>query len=70
MYWLNRNRIKLVFVGVVAVMVLGGGTTKADLVMEAVRVEEDLPNYFGHGESFSNDGLRLYIAGGVPGGYG
>ena len=70
MFWLNGNKRRTI-VGIVAVIVLSGGNAKADLVMDAVRAE-DLRQYFGKGVSFSNDGLRLYIAANpsVPGGYG
>ncbi len=50
----------MIFVGFLAAVVLGGTNAKADLVMDAV-LAEDLPN-IGKGESFSHDGLRLYIA--------
>jgi len=63
---LNNNRMKLFVVGFVAIMVVSGGSAKADLVMDAVRAENIID--CGHGESFSYDGLRLYMAPG--GGYG
>jgi len=56
---LNDKKMRLV-VGVVAVIVLSGGNAKADLVMDAVRAENMTGS--GKGESFSHDGLRLYIA--------
>jgi hypothetical protein len=56
----------LTVIGIVAVVVLSDRITKADLVMDAVRAENIID--CGHGESFSYDGLRLYMAPG--GGYG
>jgi len=56
----NSNRMKLVFVGLIAAIVIGGGYAKADLVMDAVRAENMTGS--GKGESFSHDGLSLYIA--------
>jgi len=59
MNWLNSKRILLV-VGIIAAIVIGGGNAKADLVMDAVRAENMTGS--GKGESFSHDGLRMYIA--------
>jgi Tol biopolymer transport system component len=62
MFWLNGNRMRLVVVGVVAVMVLGGGTAKADFTFgEPTKV----PNVNSSGRdcdpSISADGLELYF---------
>jgi hypothetical protein len=70
MKWLNSKRILLV-VGLVAASLIGGNNAKADLVMDAAPAD-DIPGS-GKGESFSHDGLRLYLAANsdiLPDGYG
>jgi len=65
----NVSRIKVVLSAVIVGILAGGGSTRADFVMDAVPAENMTKS--GKGESFSHDGLRLYLApGGLPGGYG
>ncbi|MBN1506675.1 MAG: PD40 domain-containing protein, partial [Sedimentisphaerales bacterium] len=69
----NRGRMRLVFVGFVAAMVLGGGTTWADYVICDPMPAEDAINrniLHAQGCSFSHDGLELYFSLVRPGGYG
>ena len=68
---LNDYRMKVLFVGFIAVVAIFGVCTKGDMVMDAIPAE-DMPGS-GKGVSFSHDGLRLYITTSsniLPGGYG
>ncbi|MHC4207770.1 MAG: hypothetical protein ACYSTT_24205 [Planctomycetota bacterium] len=62
---------KVIFLVMVLELAISVNIVKADLVMDAVRAD-DIPGS-GKGESFSHDGLRLYLAANsdiLPDGYG
>ncbi|MHC4440008.1 MAG: hypothetical protein ACYS3S_21845, partial [Planctomycetota bacterium] len=72
MYWLNRNRMRLVVFGIVAIMVVSGGNAKADFTFgEPVNmgplVNSESSEY---SHCISADGLELYICSRRDGGYG
>jgi hypothetical protein len=69
---LNGYRIKWVLVGIMAAIVLGGGSAKADIIMsEATCVDQVINNGTNTQEcSFLQDGLKLYFSNNLPGGYG
>jgi Tol biopolymer transport system component len=69
---LNGYRIKWMLVGVVAAVVLGGGSAKSDIIMsEATCVDQVINNGTNTQEcSFLQDGLKLYFSNNLPGGYG
>ena len=73
MKWLNGYRIRLVLVGLVAAIVLGGGSAKADFTF-GTPTELGPPIWSpGHdpqGSCFSRDGLELYFCSNRPGGFG
>ena len=60
---LNDNRMRLVVVGVVAAMVLGGGNAKADFTFgEPVNLGATVNSQHDEGTPFvSADGLTLYF---------
>jgi len=64
MFWLNSNRMRLVVVGIVAAIVLGGRSAKAEIVMsEPANLGPVINDAYNVQESdFSNDGLQLYFA--------
>jgi len=69
---LNSNRIRLVLFGVVAVMVIGGGSAKADFTFGTPK-NLGMPVSSGWSDSspcLSSDGLELYFASRREGGYG
>ncbi|MGB2865588.1 MAG: hypothetical protein WBC05_19820, partial [Sedimentisphaerales bacterium] len=72
MKWLDGYRIRLVLAGVVAAVVLSGGSASAETIMsEATHVDPPVNGTWGvQGCSFSHDGLELYISCLHPGGYG
>lgn len=75
MYWLNDYRMRLMLVGFVAVIVLGGGSAKADFTFgEPTNLGPTVNTSFSEGQSsISADGLELYFQSGQsgqPGGYG
>ena len=66
MKWLNSDRMKLVFVGVVAAIILGGrGVAIADFVIGDAELMDEAINHPSstgiNGSSLSHDGLRLYF---------
>ena len=63
MKWLNCYRMRLVLVGVVAVLVLGSGHTKADFIFGKPTPLEATINNGGHSwfDGISSDGLELYL---------
>jgi len=72
MQWLNDYRMRLIFVGIVAAVVSGGGNTKADFVFgEPTNLGPIVNSTDGDtGPAISADGLTLYFGSGRPGGYG
>ncbi len=73
MKWLNGYRIRLLFAGFVAAIVLGGGPAKADIIMSEPTSVGPVINdaYDVQNSDFSHDGLQLYFAvWGRPGGFG
>ena len=72
MKWLNGYRIRLVLIGFVAAIVLGGGSAKADFTFgEATCVDEVINSGSNMQEcSFLHDGLKLYFSYNLPGGQG
>jgi len=64
MRWLNGYRMRLVLAGIVAAIVLGGGSAKAEIVMsEPANLGPFINDAYDVQESdFSNDGLQLYFA--------
>jgi hypothetical protein len=69
---LNGYRIKWMLVGVVAAVVLGGGSAKSEIIMsEATCVDQVINNGTNTQEcSFLQNGLKLYFSNVLPGGYG
>jgi hypothetical protein len=72
MFWLNRNRMRLVVVGIVAVMVLSGGSAKADFTFGTPKnlgptVNSEALEY---SHCLSSDGLELYFGSNREGGHG
>jgi len=63
MFWLNRNRMRLVVVGIVAVMVLSRGSAKADFTFGEPTNLGPVINSSAHEYShcLSSDGLELYF---------
>ena len=73
MKWLNGLRMRLMLVGFVAAMVLGGGSVNAEIIMsEPTNVGPEINDAYDVQESdFSHDGLQLYFAvWGRPDGFG
>ena len=72
MFWLNGNRMRMVVVGVVAVMVLGGGSAKADYIFgQRVNLGSVVNSPYGDWDPFiAPDGLSLYFGSTRPGGLG
>ena len=72
MKWLNDYRTRLVLAGVVAAMVLGGGSAKADFTFGEPVNLGPIVNSSGDaaGVSVSHDGLSLYFCSDRDGGYG
>jgi len=72
MTWLNRSKMRLVCVGLAAVVVLGGGTSTAEIIMsEPVNLGPVINDAQDMQEcDFSHDGLELYFSTNRPGGYG
>ena len=72
MKWSNGYRMRLVLVGVVAAIVLGGGNAKADFsISEPTNVGPLINDASDVQEcDFSHDGLELYFSTGRSGGYG
>ena len=73
MFWLDGNRMRLVVVGVVAGMVLGVGSAKADFTFGEPKKLSPTVNSGGCpklGPCISADGLELYFASNLHGGYG
>jgi len=68
MKWLNGNRMRLVVVGIVAVIVLGGGRrAKAEIIMSEPTNVGPVINDSGNVQEcdFSADGLELTLQAGV-----
>jgi len=73
MKWLNGYRIRLVSVGFVAAIVLGGGRAKADFTFgQPIQIGLPIwsPGDDPQGCCFSGDGLELYFSSLRPGGFG
>ena len=72
MKWLNGYRMRLMFVGIVAAIVLGGRRANAEYIMsEPTSVGPVINDATDVQEcDFSHDGLELYYASERPGGYG
>src|SRR4030042_6492098 len=72
MKWLNGYRMRLVLIGVVAVVVFGVGSTKADFVFgEPVSLGSVINSASSdYGACISADGLELYFCSERPGGFG
>jgi Tol biopolymer transport system component len=73
MKWLERNRMRLVAVGIVALIVLSGGNAKADFTFGEPTNIGPIVNSSSHdagGPRISVDGLELYLSSRRPGGYG
>jgi len=72
MKWLNGNRMRLVVVGIVATIVLGGGSVKADFTFgEPTNLGPTVNSSANDwAPCISADGLSLYFASARPGGYG
>jgi hypothetical protein len=72
MKWLNCDRMKLVVVGIVVAMVLGGGRAKADFVFgKPVNLGPTANTSYKECPScISADGLELYICSNRPGSVG
>jgi len=69
---LNDYRMRLMFVGVVAAILLGGESAKADYVFgEPTNLGPTVNSSYDDGSlSISADGLALYVGSTRPGGYG
>ncbi|OHB74887.1 MAG: hypothetical protein A2Z25_10715 [Planctomycetes bacterium RBG_16_55_9] len=72
MKWLNGYKMRLVIVGFVAVLMLGGGSAKADFTFGKPQNLGPTVNSLYHdaGPSLSADGLDLYFYSDRPGGSG
>jgi hypothetical protein len=73
MYWLNSYKMRLLLIGFVTAIVLGGGSAKAVIIMsEPVNLGPVINDAYDVQESdFSYDGLQLYFAvWGRPDGFG
>jgi len=72
MKWFNGYKMRLVLIGFVAAIVLGGGSASADFtISEATCVDEIINSGTNMQEcSFLHDGLKLYFSYNLPGGYG
>ena len=75
MKWLNSYRIRLVLVGCVAAIVLGGGSVRADFTFgEPTNLGPKVNSSYGEGAFISADGLSLYVGDvpfdPAPGGFG
>ena len=68
MFWLNGNRTRLVVVGVVAAMVVGGGSAKADFTFgEPTNLGPTVNSaYKDYWPWISSDGLSLYFGSNRP----
>ena len=72
MKWLNDYELRLMFVGVVVAMVVGGGSRKADFTFgEPVNLGPTINSSFDDFPNcFSADGLEMYLDSKRSGGYG
>ena len=72
MRWLNGNRMRLMFVGFVAAMALGGGNAKADFTFgEPTNLGPTINSPSSETTTcISSDGLELYFASDRPGSLG
>jgi len=72
MKWLNGYRMRWMLVGILAAVVLGGGSAKAEIIMsEPTNVGPIINDATDVQEcDLSHDGLELYYASRRPGGYG
>ena len=72
MIWLNGYRMRLAIVGIVVMMVLDGGRTKADFTFgEPVNLGATVNNSYDDAmPCMSPDGLELYFCSNRPGGLG
>jgi hypothetical protein len=68
MKWLERNRMRLMLIGVMAIIVLGGGSAKADFTFgEPVNLGSPVNSENGEeGPTISPDGLELYFVSDRP----
>ena len=69
MQWLNGYRMRILLIGVVAAIVLGGGNAKADFTFgEPTNLGPIVNTAYREGSPFiSNDGLSLYVSSNCPG---
>ena len=72
MYWLNSNKIRLVVIGLVAAMAIGGGNAKADFTFGTPKnlgmPVNSVADEYSH--CLSSDGLELYFGSSRTGGFG
>jgi Tol biopolymer transport system component len=72
MRWSNRNRIRVIFIGVVAPVVLRGGSVRADCTFGTPTNLGPVVNsrYWDRDPCISADGMMLFFSSSRPGGFG